>query len=85
VVERGIDQGGAIPEQGVRAIPGSATTDLLRDATGPPVKSERAIGAAGILKTDGAKVELVISVDVVRGDELLESVSGVVLSWAGAF
>jgi hypothetical protein len=74
VIERGIDQGGAIPEQGVSAIPGSAATDLLRDATGPPVKSERAIGAARILKTDGAKVELVISVDVVGGDKLLESV-----------
>ncbi len=74
MVESGIDQGGAIPEQDVAAVPGCAAADLLRDAAGTPEKSERAVGATRVLKTDGADVELVIPVGVVCGRELLESV-----------
>ncbi len=74
VIQGGIHQGGAVPEQDVAAIPGCAATDLLRDAAGTAEKSERAVSAARVLKTDGADGELVIPVRVVCGRELLESV-----------
>ncbi len=66
VIEGGVHQGGAGPEQDVAAIPGSAATDLFLDTAGAPVKGECAIRAARILKTDGAEAELVIPVGVVR-------------------